>query len=87
MMNASPATTPPASSTSWILALRRAAGRQQVVMDQHSLAGLDGVGVHLQSVRAVLEVVLAALDLPGQLAGLARAREADAEAYARRRPG
>ena len=56
-----------------------AAGGQQVVVDQHAGAVGQGVGVDLQGVDAVLERVLGADRLRGQLAGLARRHEPGAE--------
>ena len=49
----------------------RAAGREDVVDDEHLLAGRDRVAVDLEQVGAVLELVLLALDLPRELARLA----------------
>ena len=57
----------------------RAAGREQVVVHEHPPPGGDGVGVQLERLLAVLEQVFGADGLIGQLAGLAREREAGAE--------
>src|ERR1700693_1968237 len=50
---------------------RGAARRQYIIDDQHLLTGSDGVGVDLELVGAVLELVGVADRLPGQLANLA----------------
>src|SRR5689334_8849158 len=48
----------------------RAAGREQVVDEQHALIGLTCVEMDLEPVGAVLELVALGRGLPGQLAGL-----------------
>src|SRR5262245_2805126 len=54
---------------------RRAAGRDDVVDDQHLLTGRDRVAVDLEEIGAVLELVLLALDLTRQLSRLAHGHE------------
>src|SRR6185312_13781714 len=51
---------------------RRAAGREQVVVHEHAATVLNGVGVQLELVGAVLQFVFRADRLVGQLARLAR---------------
>ena len=65
---------------------RRAAGRQQVVVDEHARAACERVGVQLERVDAVLEQVLGADRLVRQLARLAGQHEAGAELARERRP-
>ena len=55
--NAKPTISPPRRSTSAAAAPRGAAGREQVVDDQHALTRRDRVGVHLDDRLAVLERV------------------------------
>ena len=59
--------------------LRGAAGRQDVVDDEHTLALAEGVGVHLEAVLAVLETVVHALGAARQLPRLARGHDADVQ--------
>src|SRR3989442_6286213 len=59
---------------------RRPARGEHVVHDQYPLAGLHGVAVDLEQVGAVLELVLLALDLPGELPRLAHGHEPGPEA-------
>ena len=66
--NASPATTPPSSSTSLHCGLSRAARGQQVVYDQDPLPVGQRVPVQLHCVGAVLQVVADLDRLSGQLA-------------------
>src|SRR5258706_15965653 len=54
---------------------RRAACRQYIIDDQHLLAGLDGVGVHLELVGSVLELVGVADRVPRKLPDLANGDE------------
>ncbi len=58
---------------------RRAPGGDQVVDQQDAVAGADGVGVDLDGVDAVFELIVLADGRPGQLALLADRHEADAE--------
>src|SRR5712664_4603010 len=58
---------------------RGAASRQYIIDDQHLLAGLDGIRMHLELGGAVLELVGVADRLPRQLAGLADGHEAGVE--------
>ena len=58
---------------------RRAAGRDEVVDDEHLVAGNEGVFVDLQLIGAVLERIGLGVDLARKLARLARGDEADAE--------
>src|SRR5215831_16300777 len=62
-----------------------AAGGQQVVDNDHFLAGLDGVFVYLQGIQAVLELVAPFDGLGGRLARLAEGDEAGVEAVGQRR--
>ena len=64
---------------------RRAAGREQIVDDQHALPCLDRVFVDLERVGAVLERVALAHARRRQLARLSHRREAGAEAIGDRR--
>ena len=59
---------------------RRAAGRQQVVHDQHPLPGGDRVAVHLEAVGAVLQRIAGADRCRRQLSELAHRHEPGAEA-------
>src|SRR5262245_16021479 len=59
--------------------LCRAAGRHQIVDEQHALAGRHRIAVHLDAVGAVLERVVLSDLVPGQLAALSQRREAGAE--------
>src|SRR5262245_42219112 len=56
-----------------------AARRDQIVDEQDLLARRDGVGVDLDAVRAVLERVVLAERVPGELAALAHGHEAGLE--------
>src|SRR5581483_6546737 len=58
----------------------RAAGGEQVVDDEHALAAAHGVGVHLEGIAAVLEVVGRAHRGRRQLARLAHGRKPGADA-------
>ncbi len=60
--------------------LRRAAGGDQIVDQQHRLAGADRVLMHLDDVDAVFELVILADGLGRQLALLADRHEAAAQA-------
>ena len=62
----------------------RAAGGEHVVDDEDALVGMDRVTVDLESVAAVLQLVLLADDRPRQLAGLAHRDEGGAEAIRHR---
>jgi hypothetical protein len=64
--------------------LHGAAGGEQVVDQDDALAGLDGVEVDLQRIRAVLQVVADAGNGRGQLLGLAHGDEAGVEAVGQR---
>ncbi len=55
------------------------AGCDQVVDDEGALAGLDGVGVHLDDVAPVLEGVLDLVRVPRKLPALAHEAEARTE--------
>src|SRR5207244_13100234 len=57
----------------------RPAGGQNVVHDEDPVSGGDGVLVDLEHGRAVLELVLLALAVPGELAFLAHRDEASTE--------
>src|SRR4051812_6289620 len=59
--------------------LRRAAGRQHIVVDQHTRAVLERVGLELERVPSVLEGVLRADRLQWKLAGPASRNEPTAE--------
>ena len=61
------------------LRLRRSARREHVVQDDHPCALLERIGVDLERVAAVLELVGRTDLLPGELAGLAGRHEAAAE--------
>src|SRR5687767_10347082 len=61
------------------------AGRQEVVDDEHFRAGTDGVAVHLERGRAVLEVVFDADYVGRQLAELAHRHETHAQLVRDRR--
>jgi hypothetical protein len=63
-----------------------AASGQEIVVDEHALAGLNGIGMDLQSISAVLQGVLATADLARQLAGLAGGGEADPQSTPKRPP-
>src|SRR2546422_4318147 len=63
-----------------------AAGGEEVVHDQHSVAGADRVVVDLERVAAVLELVARGVGLGGELARLAYERDAGAEPVGDRRP-
>ncbi len=65
---------------------RRPAGGQQVVVDEHPGAVGQRIGVDLEGVETVLEGVLGADRLRGQLAGLARGHEPGPELAGQRRP-
>src|SRR3954451_17760593 len=67
------------------LRLRRAAGGEDVVVDEDALAAHDRVSVQLQRIEAVLERVLRAHRPPRELPRLARRDEPAAE-LARERP-
>ena len=58
---------------------RRSSGRNEIVDQQDPVTTPERVGVDLEGRRPVLELVGAALDRVGQLAGLAHRNEADAE--------
>src|SRR3989449_6945916 len=62
-----------------------AAGGEEVVHDQHSVAGADRVVVDLERVAAVLELVARGVGLGGELAWLAHQRDAGAEPVGHRR--
>src|SRR5258708_13094661 len=64
----------------------RASGREKVVDDEDLRARLHRVLVHLERRRAVLEVVLDAHDVRGELPELADRNEADAEGVRDRPP-
>ena len=85
MRNAKPTTTPPSCSTSRTVA----AAVPPVASTSSTIStrspGCDRVAVDLEQVGAVLELVLLALDLPRQLAGLADRDEAGAEPVGDRR--
>src|SRR5437762_3185828 len=66
---------------------RGAAGGKNIIHDQHGLAGLDGIGVHLQRVGPVLEVVRLHDGGPRKLAGLADRDKARAKPDCHRRAG
>ena len=68
-----------APTTSSHSAAGGAAGGEQVVVDQHARAAGERVGVDLERVDPVLERVLGADRLVGQLARLARGNEAGRE--------
>ena len=61
--------------------LRRPAGGDQIVDQQHALARRDRIGVHLDAIRAVLELVVLADGLVRELSGLAHGDEARAELH------
>ena len=63
----------------------RPAGREQVVVDQHARAAGERVGMDLERVDPVLEVVLGADGLVRQLPALAGGHEAGAAARERAR--
>src|SRR6266576_2910135 len=63
----------------------RSTGREEIVDDEHPRARFDRVPVHLESRRAVLEVVLDAHHIPRQLAELSHRDEANAELVRDRR--
>src|SRR5581483_8190021 len=67
--------------------LRRAAGREHVVVDQHPLPRDDRVRVYLQGVEPVLERVLRRHGPPRQLPGLSRRDEPAAEPARERAAG
>src|SRR5581483_440450 len=67
--------------------LRRATGREDVVVDQHALPGDDRVGVHLQRVEPVLERVLRRHRPPRKLSRLACGNEPAAEPAGERAAG
>ena len=54
----------------------RATRGEEVIDEDDPAAGLDGVDVDLEAVRAVLEVVVGPVDLSGELAGLSDGHEA-----------
>jgi hypothetical protein len=57
--------------------LRRAPGGEHVIVDQHPGSPLQRVGMNVQLIEAILEPVLCADRLLGQLARLARGHESD----------
>ena len=65
-------------------ALHRAAGGEQIVHQHHTLSGRDGVGVDLERVRAVLEVVGNAHHRRGQFSGLSDWNKAGVETIGQR---
>ena len=78
-MKPRPTTSPPRRSTRRTVAAAVPPVASTSSTIRTRLAGLDRVGVDLEQVGAVLEVVLLALDLPGQLAPLADGDEAGTE--------
>lgn len=75
-----PANEAPNCLMSLACASRGAARGDQVVHDQHHVFGIDGVGVDLQLVASVLQVIAFAANLARQLARAcvrARSRHAD----------
>src|SRR5271154_4875862 len=63
---------------------RGAAGGKQIVAEQHGLAGLDGVLVDFELVRAVFELVGDGGSFPGKLFGFAHGNETGAESIGER---
>src|SRR5215831_5293070 len=63
----------------------RAAGREQVVGNDHVVAFADRVSVNLERVPAIFQVVAVAFDLRGQLLRLADRHEASAQMVGQRR--
>jgi len=59
--------------------LHGSAGGEEIVNEQHALAGVDGVEMNLDAVAAVFEVVGRAGGFGGELAGLADGDEAGGE--------
>ena len=86
MMNANPATIAARLLDQCDLGLGSPSGSQQVVVDQHPLAGLDRVDVHLEDVGAVLQFVLAAATLQGSFPGLRAAAKPTPRAISQRGP-
>ena len=64
----------------------RAAGGNQIVDQQHPVAFIDGIGMHLDGIHAIFKRVVLTDGLAGQLAALADRHEADAERNGHRRP-
>ncbi len=67
--------------------LAAAAGGNQIVQQQHALARDDGIDVHLEASRAVLELVIVPDRLVRQLAGLSQRHEAGTEFFRHKRLG
>src|SRR4029077_2361229 len=65
----------------------RPAGGQNIIHDQDLLTGLHGVGVNLERVGAVLEVVRLHYRRPRELAGLANGHEPGAQLHRHRGAG
>ena len=74
-MNAQPTTDGAGEADELERRFGRSAGGDQVVDEQHALAALQRIAVHLETVDAVLELVVLAEVLGGQLAAFADRHE------------
>ena len=72
MTTAIPATFPPRSLDQAGRRFERATGREQVVDDEHALAHIQGVHMHLHRAGAVFEIVRDRVRLEGKLDSLVK---------------